>query len=274
MSERATILVVDDEAVVRRVLGDALTQAGYRVRTVASAEAALAAMADEPADLVLLDLQLGDADGVEVMQAVRERWPETQLIVLTAHGSMASAIAAVRHDAADYLLKPIGVDALRVRVAEVLERHQAGRRRQEHIRTLYEQLRVIVDDERPGAASATQRAPAVSAGVYSAGPLTVDVSRYLVRMGGHPVDVTPTEFAILQSLARIPGAVVPCGQIVQSFQGGVADEDEARQMLRPHIVRLRRKLEPDPAQPIYIQSVRGVGYRWGSSGTADGDGVA
>jgi DNA-binding response OmpR family regulator len=262
MGEHATILVVDDEAVVRRVLGDTLAQAGHRVRTVAGGEEALAALADEPADLILLDLQLGDADGVEIMRAAREHWPETQLIVLTAHGSMTSAIAAVRHDAADYLLKPIGVDALRARVAEVLERHRAGRRRQEHIRTLYEQLRVIVDD-RPRATPAPQLARAAGGTVYNAGPLSVDVSRYLVRIGGRSVDVTPAEFAILQSLARVPGAAVPCRQIVQSFQGGVADEEEARQMLRPHIVRLRRKLEPDPARPIYIQSVRGVGYRWG-----------
>lgn len=266
MSDPATILVVDDEMVVRRVLGDALAQAGHRVRTAASGEGALEALAREPADLVLLDLQLGDADGVEVMQAVRERWPQTQIIILTAHGSMTSAIAAVRNDAADYLLKPIGVDALRARVAEVIARQQASRQRQERIRTMYQQLQALVADEGSPDAPAAQRPPTQNANVYCAGPLSIDITRHIVRMGGQAVDVTPTEFAILQSLARAPGAVVPCGQIVQGFQGGVSDEDEARQILRPHIVRLRRKVEPDPSRPVFIQSVRGVGYRWSNSG--------
>jgi two-component system KDP operon response regulator KdpE len=264
-SDVATILVVDDEAVVRRVLGDALAQAGHAVRTAGSGEAALAALKEEPADLVLLDLQLGDADGVEVMQAIRERWPQTQIIILTAHGSMSSAIAAVRNEAADYLLKPIGVEALRCRAAEVLARHRASRQRQERIRTMYEQLQALVSEEHlPPSRAALPTPPRANQG--GAGPLSIDTTRHIVRMGGQPVDVTPTEFAILQALVRIPGAVVPCGQIVQGFQAGVTDEDEARQILRPHIVRLRRKLELDPSRPTYIQSVRGVGYRWNSSG--------
>jgi DNA-binding response OmpR family regulator len=264
--DTASILVVDDESVVRRVLGDALAQAGYRVRSAASGEAALSSMAEDPADLMLLDLQLGDTDGVEIMQIARERWPQTQVIILTAHGSLASAIAAVRHDAADYLLKPVGVEELRQRVGQVISRARAGRERQERIRSMYQQLQALVADE----GLLEQQAEAAPGGerALSAGPLSIDVSRHVVRMAGHPIEVTPTEFAILHALARSQGMVVPCVQIVQSFQGAVEGEDEARQMLRPHIVRLRRKIEPDPANPAYIQSVRGVGYRWSSSGEA------
>jgi DNA-binding response OmpR family regulator len=266
--QHTQILVVDDETVVRRVLGDALAQAGYRVRTAASGEEALAVLAEQPSDLVLLDLQLGDADGVEVMQVIRARWPQTQILILTAHGSMSSAIAAVRHEAADYLLKPIGVEALRQRVGEVLARHQAGRERQELIRTMYQQLQTLVADERPAPLASEGRPGAVAdERALTAGPLVVDSGRHLVRMAGQPIEVTPTEFAILQILARSPGSVVSCAQIAQAFQGGIESEDEARQIVRPHIVRLRRKIEPDSAHPRYIQSVRGVGYRWG-----DGEG--
>lgn len=261
IGEPGEILVVDDEGVVRRVLGDALAQVGHRVRTAGSGAEALAALEVAPVDVVLLDLQLGDADGVEVMQAMRARWPETQVIILTAHGSMASAIAAVRHDAADYLLKPVGVEALRGRVGEVLARSRVGRQRQERLRSMFVQLRSLVSDAEP-AAAAPRPAAAAEGGALQAGPLTVDVVRHLVAMGGQSVDVTPTEFAILQALLQEPGAVVTCGRIVQSFQVGVSDEDEARQILRPHIVRLRRKLEPDPARPTHLRSVRGVGYRW------------
>lgn len=259
----ATIIVVDDEAVVRRVLGDALAQAGYRVRAVASAEAALTAMAEDPAELALLDLQLGASDGVDLMRAIRERWPLTQVLILTAHGSLASAIAALRSDAADYLLKPIGVDELRRRVGEVVARQRSSRERQERMLAMYQQLHALVAGEGLLGGGPTAQSEERT---LSAGPLSIDAGRHLVRMAGQPVEVTPSEFAILHALARSPGVVISCRQIVQRFQGAVSSEDEARQMLRPHIVRLRRKIEPDPAHPVHIQSVRGVGYRWSGSG--------
>lgn len=268
MASPATILVVDDEAVVRRVLSDALSKEGYRVRNVSSAEDCLAALSAEQADLLLLDLQLGDVDGVEVMGTVRTRWPQTEIIILTAHGSMMSAIAAVRHGAADYLLKPVGVDALRARVAEVLARQRAVRERQEGIRHMYQQLQALVAAE---GLAPQPPGPSLPPGqIYVAGPLTLDVQRHTARMDGRAIDLTPTEFAILLALAAQPGSVVPCAQIVRSFQSGVNDEEEARQVLRPHIVRLRRKLESDPSRPTYVQSVRGVGYRWGDGRDEEG----
>jgi len=273
-SETAQILVVDDEALVRRVLGDALIQTGYRVRSVGSGDAALAALATTSADVVLLDLQLGDSDGVELMQVIRTRWPRTEVIILTAHGSMTSAIAAVRHGAADYLLKPIGVEELRARVSDVLARSRAGRERLERILTMSQQLQALVANEGLELTNAADElGPGQRADVYAAGPLVIDITQHLVRMHGEQIDLTPAEFAILHALARTPGAVITCAQIVQSFQASVADEDEARQMLRPHIVRLRRKLEPEPSNPAYIQSVRGIGYRWSSSGAAATNGT-
>jgi DNA-binding response OmpR family regulator len=266
--ESAQILVVDDEAVVRRVLGDALSQAGHRVRLAASTREALALLEQSLADLMLLDLQLGDEDGTDLLRAARARWPQLPILILTAHGSLASAIEAVRHDAADYLLKPIGVEALRTRVAEVLARHRASQQRQERIRHMYHQLQALVSDEgllpaRPAAESAGES--------YSAGPLTLDVQRHQVRMSGHLVELTPTEFAILHTLVRQAGSVVPCAQLIQSFQNVTMDEDEARQVMRPHIVRLRRKLEPTPQTPLYLQAVRGIGYRWNAAGEGGDD---
>jgi DNA-binding response OmpR family regulator len=138
---------------------------------------------------------------------------------------------------------------------------------------MYLQLQALVLDE--GLAPEREHEPMTSGAsldLFTAGPLSLDVVRHQVRIEGHPVEVTPTEFAILHTLIRNPGAVVPCTQIVQSFQGNVADEDEARQILRPHIVRLRRKLERDPSQPAHLQAVRGVGYRWQSE-RGEGDGA-
>ncbi|EFO81843.1 two component transcriptional regulator [Oscillochloris trichoides DG-6] len=260
-TETASVLVVDDEAVVRRILGDALAQAGYRVQRAQNSAEALALLEHPGADLMLLDLQLGDDDGVDVMRIARSKWPQLPIIILTAHGSMSSAIEAVRLEAADYLLKPIGIETLRSRVAEVIERYRANQQRHERIRSMYQQLQEIVKDE--GLAVHHEAPPSTSHELnLRVGDLSIDVQQHTVRMRGQTVEVTPTEFAILHTLARQPGVVIPCVQLIQAFQNVQMEEDEARTVMRPHIVRLRRKLEPDPQRPIYIQSVRGIGYRW------------
>jgi two-component system KDP operon response regulator KdpE len=182
---------------------------------------------------------------------------------------MASAIEAVRQEAADYLLKPISMETLRTRVAEVLTRHRATQQRSERIRHMYQQLQALVADE--GLGNAMPPAPQAAGAVVHAGPLAMDVQQHMVRMAGQPVELTPTEFAILHALVRQPGTVIPCTQLIGAFQPGQIDEDEARGVMRPHIVRLRRKIEPDPQRPTYILSVRGVGYRWGDAGEVASD---
>ncbi len=264
-TETTTILIVDDEAIVRRVLGDTLEQAGHRIRLAASGAEAFAILAQISVDLIVLDLQLGDTDGVTVMRQIRARWSGVPIMILTAHGSLASAIEAVRHEAVDYLLKPISVDTLRTRVAETVARNQANRQRQERIKTMYTQLQALVADEGLLPNSTPTVPPSLTTN-YSAGPLTIDLHRHEVRMHGQIVDVTPTEFTILHTLARHADAPMPCARLVEAFQGGNFDEDEARQVMRPHIVRLRRKIEPDPQRPAFLQSVRGIGYRWNCTG--------
>ncbi|WP_129628919.1 response regulator transcription factor [Candidatus Oscillochloris fontis] len=262
-TETASILVVDDEAVVRRILGDALAQAGYRVQRARNSSEALELLEHPGADLMLLDLQLGDDDGVEVMRIARSKWPHLPIVILTAHGSMSSAIEAVRLEAADYLLKPIGIEALRTRVAAVIERYRSNQQRHERIRSMYQQLQEIVKDEGMEMGSEPMLTNNHNHGSsLRVGDLSIDIQQHTVRMRGQTVEVTPTEFAILHTLARQPGMVIPCVQIIQAFQNVQMEEDEARTVIRPHIVRLRRKLEPNPQRPIYIQSVRGVGYRW------------
>lgn len=262
-TEPVTILIVDDEAVVRRVLGDALEQAGYRVRRAASGAEALAILAQAPIDLMVLDLQLGDTDGVAIMREVRIQWAHLPIIILTAHGSLSSAIEAVRHEAADYLLKPIGLDTLRNRVAETIARTHANRQRHERLKTMYSEIQALVAAE----GLVPHRAlPLPPMECIAAGPLTIDLHRHEVRLHGHAIEVTPTEFSILHTLAQYADAPISCTRLVDAFQGGSFAEDEARQIMRPHIVRLRRKIEADPQHPAFLQSVRGIGYRWNSSG--------
>jgi two-component system KDP operon response regulator KdpE len=212
--------------------------------------------------MLLVDLRLGDADGVQVMQAARQLWPRLPIIMLTANGSLSSAIAAVRAGVADYLLKPIDLETLRARVAASLDDYYRSRARAEQLTAMYSQLHGILQGE--GWLKDMAGAPAQSAGaqVYRSGPLALDVQYHTVLMHQQPIDVTPSEFTILMELLRQPGAVVPCLRLTEAIQTAVDDEEAARQLIRPHIVRLRRKIERDPQQPCYLLSVRGLGYRW------------
>ncbi|MEO7911988.1 MAG: response regulator transcription factor [Roseiflexaceae bacterium] len=261
---RATLLLVDDELIVRRLLGDALARAGYHVEVASSDTEALDRLGRPGIDMLLVDLRLGDADGVQVMQAARQLWPRLPIIMLTANGSLSSAIAAVRCGVADYLLKPIDLETLRERVAAILDDYYLSRERAEQLTVMYSQLQVILQGEgwlREATADMMPTQPA-STRVYRAGPLSLDVQYHAVLLHQQPVDVTPSEFAILVELLKNPGAVVPCLRLTEAIQTAVDDEEAARQLIRPHIVRLRRKLERDPQQPSYLLSVRGLGYRW------------
>src|SRR5215213_2294539 len=144
---RATLLLVDDELIVRRLLGDALVRAGYHVEVASSDIEALDRLGRPGIDMLLVDLRLGDADGVQVMQAARQLWPRLPIIMLTANGSLSSAIAAVRCGVADYLLKPIDLETLRERIAAILDDYSLSRARAEQLTSMYTQLQAMLYGE-------------------------------------------------------------------------------------------------------------------------------
>lgn len=264
MTTKTTILIVDDEQMVRRLIGDALARSGYAIELAGSGSEAIKRLVRPGICLMLLDLQLGDMDGVAVMERARELWPDLPIIMLTAHGSLPSAIAAVRHGAADYLLKPTSMDELRTRVAAALSRRTLADERSTRLRSMYSEMQALLQSE--GLIQAVGEVlPAED--THMSGPLRIDVRRHVVKLHDHPIDVTPTEFAILVELLRQPDMVISCSQLTQAINTPVDDEEEARQIIRPHIGRLRRKLELEPQQPRYLISVRGFGYRWVGDGT-------
>jgi DNA-binding response OmpR family regulator len=236
------------------------------VELASSGTMAMERLASPGIDLLLLDLQLGDIDGTDVMQFARQRWPDLSIIMLTAHGSLPSAIAAVRAGAADYLLKPISMATLRDVVHRVLAERDRSRARGERLRAVYEQMDALMRSEGLLHAVAVSE-PAPRSAIYESAPLHIDVQQHMVALRGQPIDVTPSEFAILLELLRVPGAVVACLRLARAINTVVDDEEEARQLIRPHIARLRRKLETAPQQPVHLISVRGVGYRWVGTST-------
>ena len=237
MAEQVYTLVVDDQESVRFFLQETLQRAGHVVETAASGEEALDRMRDTHFDVMVLDLKLGGrVDGLRVLEAARWRWPETVVVILTAHGSLESAMAAIREGVDGYLLKPAEPDRVRQAVQEALDRRRSRTRPGEEERAGY---------------------------LLQRGPFSIDRRKHLVTLDGRSLELTSREFKLLAHLMRNANQVISPQELVQVVgQYEAEDLYEARQIIKWYIHRLRRKVEPDPSNPRYILNVRGVGYRF------------
>ena len=237
MNEQMRTLVVDDEEGIRFFLTETLQRAGHLVTTAANGEEALARLRDEAYDLIMLDLKLGGrVDGIRVLESVRWRWPQTVVIILTAHGSLDSALTAIREGVDGYLLKPVEPAQVRQAVKEAFERR----------------FRLAPAEETEEEIHLLER-----------GAFAVDLRKHVATRGGVPLDLTPREFSLLVHLMRNAPRVIPPTELVRVVrQYEVEHIHEAREIIKWYIHRLRRKVEPDPSAPRHILNVRGVGYRF------------
>ena len=252
------ILVVDDEPAVRMMLEAALHSHGYRVESVGSGAEARDMIAEQEFDVILLDLRLGDSDGIDILQEIKQRWPATEVILLTAHGSINSAISALRHGAFDYLLKPAQVHDIRDRVERGLARRRATLQRTDLLQRISESARALGVIESTGT-----EAPATtpsSSDRIEVGPLLLDLRRHGVSMDGHTLSLTRTEFSLLTALAQQPDTALSYSVLSEAVYGRAQPEDEARALLRPHIARLRHKLESTSVGGVELVSIRSMGY--------------
>jgi two-component system KDP operon response regulator KdpE len=218
------ILIVDDEPEILRFLRAALLTHRHAVIEADRGKEAIRMIRDQNPDLMILDLGLPDIDGVEVTRRVRE-WTQIPIIILSVRNREADKIEALNVGADDYLSKPFGI-------GELLARIQVVMRRVGNIGT------------KP---------------IYQVGELILDINRHQVALAGVFIELTPTEFDILSILIQNTGKVVTQRQLIQKVWGA-GYENESR-LLRVNISNLRRKIEPDPTQPIYILTELGVGYR-------------
>jgi len=254
-SIKGTVLVVDDERATRHTLADLLHREGYQVVEAASGPEALDFLASQPFDLVMLDLKMPEMDGTEVLQAARPLAPDTVFIILTAYGTLDSAMIAIRNGASDYLLKPSSpqeiVRAVQVGLAQ--RRHKLAR--EDAVMFLERALEGLkTTAPTPKAAYTVERFLHIS-------DVTVDTLRQLVVVRGRPMKLTPTEYDILVYLLRHRGQVVSCRELVVGLHGYELDEVDARIVVRTHMHRLRHKLERYSSLPHIISIVRGRGYR-------------
>jgi two-component system, OmpR family, KDP operon response regulator KdpE len=225
MAKGASVLVVDDEPPIRRLLRTSLGAQGYDVSEAGSGRDALAVIEREEPDLVILDLGLPDLNGIEVIRAVRAH-STVPIIVLSVRDDERGKVEALDLGADDYVTKPFGVEELVARIRTAL-RH-----------------RFQAQGEKP---------------LFVAGELAVDLVRRSVKRGGEEVHLSPKEYDLLAELVVNAGKVLTHRHILSKVWGPAHTEDA--QYLRVFIRNLRHKLEPDPARPRHILTEPGVGYR-------------
>jgi DNA-binding response OmpR family regulator len=220
----ARVLIVDDEPEIVRLVVDYLSAAGFATDTARTGPDAVMRAQVEPPDLVILDLGLPGMDGLDVTRTLR-RGSDVPIIMLTARDDETDKLIGLELGADDYVTKPFSPRELVARVRAVLRR----------------------------------RAGAGQSEVINVGDLTLDIPRMRASLGGAPIDLTATEFALLETLARQPGRVFTRSQLLDAIHGVAFDSYE--RAIDAHVKNIRRKLEPAPHSPRYLLTVYGVGYR-------------
>ena len=221
-----TILVVDDEPKNVRLVRDYLEQANFRVVTALDGVTAMAAARDERPDLVVLDLNLPEMDGLDVCRALR-RESNMPIIMLTARVEETDRLIGLELGADDYITKPFSPRELVLRVKAVLRR--------------------VGGDE-------------YQSGLLRVADLEIDLDGHQVKRDGEPIQLSRTEFNLLTTLARHPGQVFSRVQLLDRLHGIVYEGYD--RSIDAHIKNLRRKIEPDSAEPQYIITVYGIGYKF------------
>jgi len=221
-----TILVVDDEPKIVKLARDYLEQAGYRVQSADNGKDALAVYRQGHPDLVVLDLNLPEQDGLEVCRALR-RASDVPIIMLTARIEETDRLIGLELGADDYITKPFSPRELVARVRAVLRRVRVGFRQP---------------------------------GLIRAADLEIDLNGHTVTRAGAPVGLTRTEFNLLAILAQHPGQTLTRDQLVDQLYGVAYDGFD--RSVDAHIKNLRRKLEANPFEPRYVLTVYGLGYKF------------
>ena len=267
MNTPAKILLVDDEAAIRFSLEELLAPEGYDIVAVESGEQAVAAIASQRFDLALLDLRLKGIGGLEVLAALREQVHDTAVIILTAHGSMETAIDALRQGAHDYLLKPCSAASLRESVHTALLKREREQRQQALLLQVEQSLTASLEEIRDAVVKLPPATEAVKAGTPAEaterlllGGLVVDPAQHVITLDGHTLELSPTEFDLLVYMAQKAPKVVSPRELVQQVQGYDCDRLEAGDIARHHIHRIRQKARACAGRSDFIRTVRGVGY--------------
>lgn len=226
MNTQLSILVIEDELPIRRFLHTSLRGSGYRYVEAATAQEGLRRAALERPDCIILDLGLPDRDGIDFVRELRS-WSAAPIIVLTARGQEQDKVNLLDAGADDYLTKPFSIGELLARIRVALRRSQSQQ----------------LPDEP----------------IFQVGQLRIDRAQHQVFVANTEIRLTPLEYKLLTTLVRYAGKVVTQRQLLREVWG--LDDPEAVHYVRVYMQHLRRKIEANPARPIYLTTEPGVGYR-------------
>jgi DNA-binding response OmpR family regulator len=264
MNTAGTILIVDDEATVLHFFQKALQRTGFTVTTAASGEDALDWIGQQEFDLALLDLQLQNMTGLDVMEQLQQKWPATPVIIITAHASLDTAVKALRQGVHDYLIKPCSVEDLQNSVRAGMLRRQQEIQRRAMTGTLPSTLPAAAGDTPAPAAPSPARAPSTEqpreqTQILRAQDLVIDPIRHIARIGNATLELSPVEFTLLAYLLKESPRVVSAEELASEIWGAVDVSRETADTLRSHIYHIRSKIRTTVDREI-IRTVRGVGY--------------
>ena len=231
-----TVLVADDDRTIRMVLTQALTRAGVKVHATSSLTTLMRWISEGKGDAVITDVMMPDGNGLEMLPKITQDRPDLPVIVISAQNTIMTAIQAAEADAYDYLPKPFSPKELEARISTILRRVGRGN--------------AVVE---------TREVP-TGQGVLRLGEFVVDTNRRQVTRGAERINLTYTEFSLLELLFREPGRVVPRAEILEQLWGYPPRRTADLRVVDVYVARLRGKLEPDPRNPEMILTVRGIGY--------------
>ncbi len=257
------VLVVEDDKSVAQVLEAMLLRSGYQVQLAHNGQTAYSLIETSQFCVAILDLNLGKGEisGIDLLAALRERSPETAVILLTGYATIDSAIAAVRLGAHDYLLKPANLAQVRHSIAQALQKQAEANKQHTLLNQLEERLSHTLSDVRQvlQGGTAVPPTPASDTRFMEHGDLIIDLARQVVLFHDQPLDLTFIEYSLLASLIHVAPRLATPQELVSQIHGYNSDYDEASDLIRPHISRLRRKLNQVGAGNI-IRTIRGRGY--------------
>ena len=238
MANKLTTLIVDDNKNIRFFLEEALDRDKYNISSAENGEDALNKLRESSYDLILLDLNLGGRiDGLRVLEAAKWRWPDIVVVILTAYGTLDSALSAIREGVDGYLLKPVEPSELRQVVEEALSQRKVRR---------------------------SSSAPQESETSKHHGGLSLDPDKRTASLRGETILLSSSEFELLNYLIKNEHRVVSAYELVKEIRNYTCDNEmEARKIIKWYIHKLRKKIETDPSNPRFLINVRGKGYTFG-----------
>ncbi len=263
MSISGHILIIDDEAALRKTLARILQQAGFEVTTAENAEQGLDFLKTTDFDLIFTDLRMPGMQGLDALRLIHKQYPTLPVVLFTAQPDVNSAVEALRHGATDYLLKPLKPEIIIERTRSILSQQQKEKRKREivsQIEALQNEMKQIESGEAI-ADTPNGTKPSEVDRFIKRGAIVLDLHTHRITIHEETINLPPTSFNYLLVLARHAPNVVDYQTLVAEAQGYQAEMRDAQELTKWHIHQLRHAFDKDAQNPSYLINVRGKGYR-------------